>query len=538
MAVEMITCERLGDLPAYAAQQWGDRTALIFKGRSWTYRAFEDEVATLSLALLRLGIQKGDRVALWLPNSPEIQFLLFAVIRVGAIAVPLNTRYKAMDLAYALRQSGSAVLISMSQSGPVDLDAVLVEALGPCRREGGAARFDAVPDLRKVVMLGHSLVPGALPWEDFQRYGRDAAMEMQMPAILPTEPAFMMFTSGTTGHPKGVLLSHAGLRLCRDRAGIMQIQTTDVQLTYLPLFHIYAIGYSVLMSFICGASQVLMDVFNGEQALRLIATHRVTVVHGFEAHFSDLLAAQDRLHLNISSLRGGSFATGADSAVPIAERVQQELCETSASYGLTELWGGITITAPGASLAQRCQGSGLAQPGIEIRIVDPVTDEVLPPEMVGEIQVRSYAQLIEYHQDPAATASALTAEGWFKTGDAGFLRADGHLRCVARYKDMLKVGGENVSPAEIEHHLCQLPGVTAAAVVAQGHERLQQVPVAFVVTKAGCPLTEHDMIDSFRGKIANFKIPARVILVDQLPMTPTGKVQKEVLRHRLRDSDF
>ncbi|MBT2304861.1 AMP-binding protein [Variovorax paradoxus] len=537
MASDIISCDLVGDLPFVAAREWSDRTALVFKGRTWTYKEFEDEVATLARALVRAGVRKGERVALWLPNCPEIEFLLFAVARVGAIAVPLNTRYKSMDLAYALKHSGSAFLISCTRTGPVDLDSILAGALGGSKAgaEGGLV-FEVAPELRTIVMMGDSQVLGGVPWDAFRESGRLAGGDEPFPAIQPSEPAFMMFTSGTTGNPKAVLLDHAGLRLCYERTRIMQMTSSDVQLAYLPQFHVYAISYSVLMSFMAGATQVLMDVFNGEQALRLIEEHRVTMIHGFEAHFADLLSAQDRLHLDIDSLRTGSFAAGSESAIALAERVQRELCETSSSYGLTEVWGGITISPPGSTLSQRCEGSGLAQSGIEIRIVDVDTGKVLPPNTIGEIQVRSYARLMGYYKDPAATAAALDADGWFRTGDAGLLRPDGHLRCLARYKDMLKVGGENVAPAEIEHLLCQIPGVKAAAVVGQRHERLLEVPAAFVVKDPRCTLSEQDIIDSFRGKIANFKIPARVVFVDELPMTSTGKIQKEVLRRRVATS--
>jgi fatty-acyl-CoA synthase len=382
-------------------------------------------------------------------------------------------------------------------------------------------------------MLGDSKLQGGTPWASFLAKARED-WPARAAEIRPSDPAMMMFTSGTTGRPKGVLLDHAGLRLCHDRARIMGLGKDDVQLTYLPLFHIYAIGYSVIMSFIAGASQVLMQFFNGEQALRLIQEHRITALHGFEAHFADLLAAQEKLQLDISSLRIASFATGAESVRALAERVQTELCPTSASYGLTEMWGGLTITGPGATLSQRCEASGLPQPGIEIRIVDVDSGEVLPPGVVGEIQVRSYARLIGYYEDPVATAAALDQDGWFRTGDAGLLREDGHLRYFTRYKDMLKVGGENVAPAEIEELICKLPGVRAAAVVGQKSERLQEVPVAFVVASGTDGATEESILDFMRDKIARFKLPARVVFVDELPMTSTGKVQKELLRQRLR----
>ena len=536
MTSDIISCELLGDLPALAAQRWGGRKALTFGDRSWTYAEFNDEVDTLVAALRTAGAGAGDRVAVWLPNCPELQFLVFAIVKVGAVLVPLNTRYRALELAHALRHSCSTLLIARTRAGPVDCQAILVDALG-ATTFGADARvaYGAAPSLRQVVMIGEAQMPGCRPWEAFRASGSQLGDDAALPVSSASEPAMMMYTSGTTGRPKGVLLNHAGLRLCHDRAKIMRMTQEDVQLTYLPLFHIYALGYSVIMSFLCGASQVLMEVFNGDQALRLIQEHRVTVMHGFEAHFADLLAAQSRAQLDIHSLRTASFATGADSVRPLAERVQKELCPTCASYGLTEMWGGITISTPDATLSQRCEGSGLPQAGVEVRIVDVESGRVLPAGEVGEIQVRSYARLVGYDQDPEATAAALDADGWFRTGDAGILREDGHLRYLARYKDMLKVGGENVAPAEIEELICTIPGVRAAAVVGQKDERLQEVPVAFVVRAPQASPTEQQIIDSLQGRIARFKIPARVIFLDDLPMTSTGKVQKEVLRRHLQD---
>jgi fatty-acyl-CoA synthase len=315
----------------------------------------------------------------------------------------------------------------------------------------------------------------------------------------------------------------------------MEMTPDDVQLTYLPLFHIYAIGYSVFMSFMSGASQVLMDHFNGDEALRLIAKHRVTMFHGFEAHISDLLAARSRVDADIGSLRTATIAAGAESMVALVRRAQQDLCPTLSSYGLSEVWGGVTISPTDASMSQRCEASGLPQSGVEIRIVDPESGIVLPAGAVGEIQIRSYSCMIGYHQNLDATVAAFDEGGWFRTGDAGLMRDDGHLRWLARYKDMLKVGGENVAPAEIEELLCRIPGVQAVAVVGQRQERLQEVPIAFVVASATSRPTEQSIRDYFRGKIASFKIPSRVIFVDELPMTSTGKVQKEVLRKRLAD---
>lgn len=520
---DLISCDLIGDLPAVAAGRWGERAALEFRGAHWSYAGFEQEVARITSALQASGVRKGDRVATWLVNSAEAEFLFFAIIRAGAICVPLNTRYRTQDLAYALRQSGTTLLFTAARSGPVDFGALVQEAL----------RGEGLPRLREVVTMGQTGIPGALAWQDFMCRASSAQARVE---IDPADAALMVYTSGTTGSPKGVLLNHSGMRLCRDRTRIMGLTANDVQLTYLPLFHTYAISYNMMMSFMCGARQVLMEVFDADAALDFIESHRVTVVHGFDAHFNDFLLARKRRPRDTSSLRFGTLTVGSDSSVGLARAVQEEFCPTLSGYGMTEVWGAIAITPADATVEQRCEASGIPQPGAELKVIDPVSRRELPAGQVGEILVRSYSRMIGYHDQPQASSAAIDAEGWFHSGDAGVLRADGHIRYMARYKDMLKVGGENVSPAEIEGIVAAIPGVEAVAVVGERHERLQEVPVAFVVAVPGTALDTESVRAHCRGRIASFKIPARVIVVTELPMTPTGKVQKELLRQRLARS--
>jgi fatty-acyl-CoA synthase len=299
------------------------------------------------------------------------------------------------------------------------------------------------------------------------------------------------------------------------------------------LFHTYAISYSMIMSFMCGAHQILMNGFDADTALSLIEEKGITVVHGFDAHFNDFLLSQKRRPRDISSLRFGTMTVGSDASVPLAREVQEKFCPTLSGYGMTEVWGAVTITPRNASVEQRCEASGLPQPGVEVRVVDINTGDVLPAGSMGEIQVRSYSRMIGYHNNLEATAAAIDQDGWFHTGDAGVMREDGHVRYLARYKDILKVGGENVSPAEVEGLISTMRGVECVAVVGQPHERLQEVPVAFIVAAAEGPHSEEEVIAFCRGKMASFKIPARIFFVDELPVTPTGKVQKELLRQGL-----
>jgi fatty-acyl-CoA synthase len=555
MTAPLIDCDLIGDLPALAAQRWGERHAFTFEGKRWSYLGVGQEVDQLARALQVLGVKPGDRVALWLTNSASLECLLFAVIKIGAVAVPLNTRYRTQDLAYTLKNSGSVLLIAAGQSGPVNFDAILLEALDQISVDAqGLLRSEAVPSLKRVVMMGDSAIAGAIRWESFRDLGEqhdnDAQAQRdqreQSPqesqakqvrsaiAPKPTDAALIVYTSGTTGSPKGVLLSHNGMRLCFDRAEAMQLQATDIQLTYLPLFHVYAISYSMIMSFMCGGAQVIMSGFQVDQALELIAKNRVTVVHGFDAHFNDFMLALAKKPSDISSLRFGTLTVGADSTIELAQAAQSKVCPTLSGYGVTELWGGVTLTPQDANLEQRCAASGYPLSGVELRVINPDTQQPVATGEVGEIQVRSYSRMIGYHNQPEATEQVFDSEGWYKSGDAGILRADGHVRFVVRLKDMLKVGGENVSPAEIEGLIATLPGVEYVAVVGTPDARLSEVPVAFIVSAASGPKQAQQVIAHCKGKIASFKIPVECYFVDALPMTPTGKIQKELLRTRLR----
>ena len=551
MKTPLVYCDLIGDLPVLAARRWDTRHAFTFEDKSWNYQDVDREVAQLSRALQALGVKKGDCVALWLTNSAMLECLLFAVIKIGAVAVPLNTRYRTQDLAFTLKNSGSVLLISAGKSGPVNFDAILLEALGHISTDAqGLLNSDAVPSLKRVVMMGDSELPGALCWERFIKLGvspnntsstsnqqsheDSGAQQFAAVTCQPTDTALIVYTSGTTGNPKGVLLSHNGMRLCFDRAEAMQLQGSDIQLTYLPLFHVYAISYSMIMSFMCGGAQIIMSGFQVDHALELIAKHRVTVVHGFDAHFNDFMLALAKKPSDISSLRFGTLTVGADSTIELAQAAQSKVCPTLSGYGVTELWGGVTLTPQDATLEQRCAASGYPLPGVELRVINPDTQRLAAIGEVGEIQVRSYSRMIGYHNQPEATEQVFDSDGWYKSGDAGVLRADGHVRFVVRLKDMLKVGGENVSPAEIEGLIATLPGVEYVAIVGKQDARLSEVPVAFIVSAASGPKQAQQVIAHCKGKIASFKIPVECYFVDALPMTPTGKIQKEVLRTRLR----
>ncbi len=528
----------VGRLPARAARRFGGREALVFQGHRWTHLGVMAEIDRVAKGLIALGVTPGEHVAVWLTNRPELLFLIYAIAKIGAVLVPLNTRYRSADFGFTIRHSNSATLILMDRSGPIDYLGMARGLLPALDRPppGGTIGGDSFPDLKRVVMLGSAGAPGAVPWQAMIDLGAritDSALVARDEAVDPNAIFLISYPSGTTGDPKGVMHSHRCVRAIADHVERLGQTAEDIVLGNLPMFHLYALSECVLVSIMAGSKLVLIDSFDSVACVRLIETERITILHGFDTHHRDLMTAQESERRDLSSLRRGTLAVGMASSVPIARRAQRALCPTVSGWGLTETWAFATMSLVTSSEEQRCEASGVAMPGYEILIVDPANGMAQPPETPGEILVRSYMNTPGYYRQPEATARTIDAEGWLHTGDMGLLRADGHLRFLGRYKDILKVGGENVSPAEVEAYLLAHPAVAQVAVVGFPDKRLAEVPIAFVVLGAGAPsITETELIGFCRGNIAGFKVPRHVLFVDTLPMTPTGKVQK----FRLRES--
>ncbi|MGE4239066.1 class I adenylate-forming enzyme family protein [Ramlibacter sp.] len=513
----------IGSLPRDAAVRWGAREALVFQDRRWTHADVDREVDALAASLLALGVQPQDKVALWLVNRPELFFLFYAVLKVGAVAVPLNTRYRIEDLAVALRKADCAWLFAMDRSGPVDYAAMVRTALQ-----------EPLAHLKRVVMLGDDAIEGAIRWDEF-RQSRVSAGDLQAraAAVDPDAPAMIIYTSGTTAAPKGVMHSHICVRAMQERSLPFGMTCGDVSLNYLPLFHLF--GISIMMSSIlCGAKQVVMDKFDGDEAIDLVERERVTMAYGFDTHWLAMLDAQKARPRDVSSLRIGQCASGSEDAIVSTYKVQ-ELCLTTSGYGMTECWSWNALCFANSTPEQRCETSGIAMPGVEFRIRDPETGADVATGALGEIWIRSYTNMLGYYGEPQATAEVFDGE-WLRTGDEGRLREDGYLQFVGRYKDMLKVGGENVAPAEVEALLLTMDGVAQAAVVGIPDAKLSEVPVAFVVAHESARLDAEALIAACRGRIASFKIPRAVHVVPDFPMTSTGKVQKAELRKRAKES--
>ncbi|MEE8314607.1 MAG: AMP-binding protein [Myxococcota bacterium] len=525
-----------GDLPEEAAQRWGEREALYFQGQRWSYRELADEVDRATRALLALGVAPGEKVGLWLPNRPEWVFLMFALARAGAVQIPINTRLRSYELRYILEQSGTTSLISCERSGPANLLAVAREVLpGIETQDPESLSYPDLPAFRRFVAVGDCQHAGVLRWDELLARGGDigdAALAERAAGIDPDDPLFIMYTSGTTGFPKGVVHNHNIIRNVEDRANRMAVTQDDVILTFLPLFHAFAYSEGAVSSIVTGARQVLTETFDAEECLDLIAQEGASLTFGFDTHFKDLLEAQERKARDTHSLRTALLAAGMQSSTPIARRANEVFCPTITGYGMTECYVGVSLSFPTSNLSQRIESSGYPAPGYEIRVVDPDTGRDQPADVQGEIWVRGYGVMEEYYEKPEETAKAIDSEGWLHTGDTGILRQDGYLRFLGRYKDMLKVGGENVDPMEVEGFLLEHPAIRQVAVVGYPDARLSEVPVAFVELVASSSLTPDEVIAHCKGRIAGFKVPRHVLLVKEFPTTATGKIQKVVLREQ------
>lgn len=524
--MEWFAKRRFGDVAAEAARKWGDHQALVFEGQRWTHAQVSAEVDRAAKALIAAGVSVGDHVGVWLVNRPEWVFLQHAIPRVGAVTVGLNTRYRTDDVAYTVDQADCSVLIAADRSGPVDYGSMLAQVM---------------PDLPKVqtlVMLGDDLVEGAVGWDAFLAAG-DAVTDEELVAraesVDPDQPALIIFTSGTTSLPKGAVHTHRVLRNSLERAEVLGHTSQDVHMSYLPLFHAFGYAEVSLMASLTGASQILTEAFVPDEVLDLAAAEGATILHGFDTHWADLIRAQQARPRDLQ-LRLGTLAAGQDSSTAVAYQAQDVFCPTVSGWGMSESWPFTSVSHPSHTAEQRSEASGYPMVDLEFKIIDPESGRELPTDTPGELLFRGYCRTEGYYNKPEATAEAIDADGWLHSGDMVRIRPDGHLVFMGRNKDMLKVGGENMAPAEIEGRLSDLDGVVEVAVVGYPDPRLGEVPVAYVVAAPGAEITLDTLESHLRGRVASFKIPRHIQVVEELPMTSSGKVRKVELREMILET--
>jgi acyl-CoA synthetase (AMP-forming)/AMP-acid ligase II len=531
-----------GTLPGLvqdAAARFGEAEAIVdLHGPGgtvtrWSFDRLAEEVATATRAVVAQGIEPGDRVAVWAPNCAEWVVAALGAVGAGAVLVPLNTRYKGAEAAYILRSSGARILFTVQGFLGTDYPAMLDEAI---------AAGESVPGLERVVVLrtGDDAPPvageGLQSWDDFLASADRCEPEVaagRTAAISSSDLSDLVFTSGTTGHPKGAMTTHGQtLRTFATWAEVVGLRAGDRYLIVNPFFHTFGYKAGILACLMAGATMVPEPVFDVDVVLQRLSDERISVLPGPPTIFQAILDHPGRAGFDLSSLR--LVVTGA-AVVPVelVEALWSDLgIETVlTAYGLTEATGTVTMCRRGDSAEVISATSGRAIPDVELRIVDGSGAE-LPTGEAGEIVVRGYNVMSGYLDDPEATAAAIDGDGWLHTGDVGFLDADGNLAITDRLKDMYVSGGFNVYPAEVEAVLRRHADVAQVAVVGVPDRRMGEVGLAVVVPTPGADaaVIAAELPAFAKDRLANFKVPRRVEVVDVLPTNASGKVLKRELR--------
>jgi acyl-CoA synthetase (AMP-forming)/AMP-acid ligase II len=520
--------DNLPALIAESAAKFGDRVAIADGATRLSYRELGELVEALSDGLITAGVEPGDRVSIWSPNTFHWIAAALAAHRSGATLIPLNTRFMGSEALDILDRSAARVLFLPDRFLGRDFLQMLQDSAGG---PGASRPVEGLPLLELVVTIpvegdgSTATHPGVMTWSQLLEA---SAGEAQPPVVDGDTLCDILFTSGTTGKPKGAVSAHrqtvAVAVAWADRA---EVSEDDIYLIINPFFHSFGYKAGWVVALLRGATIVPVLRFDLDATLATIAHERVTILPGPPTIFYSLLAHPKRREFDLSSLR--LAVTGA-APVPVAlvERMRRELTfETIlTAYGLSEAVV-VTMCMAQDDPETISNTSGCATADFELRIVD-ADDRPLPPGEHGEIQLRGPNVMLGYLDDPEATAAAYTDDDWFHTGDVGHLDARGYLAITDRLKDMYTSGGFNVYPAEVESVILELGGVTECSVIGAPDERLGEVGLAFVIGDSA--LTEQQVIDHCRGRLANFKLPRRVVFVDDLPRSALGKVLKRELR--------
>jgi acyl-CoA synthetase (AMP-forming)/AMP-acid ligase II len=505
-----------------AAARWPDAEGLVDGDRRLTFSHLATSVDDAARALVASGVGPGDRVALWGPNSGTWAIAALGVLRAGGVVVTVNTRFKGPEARQVLRDSGARLLLTVADFLGTDY----VELLGG---------RDDLPDLGEIVALDDPAAhPTATPWSAVLARGATtdrSVTRARADAVDPDGTAAILFTSGTTGVPKGAMLTHgAAVRAYDAWSTVVGLDAGDRYLIVNPFFHCFGLLAGIVASLLKGATIIPHAVFDVPSVMRRVDEERVTMLPGAPTVYQSMLDHPDLDRFDLSSLR--LAVTGAATVpVELVRRMREELTFTTVvtGYGLTEATGIATMCRHDDPIEVIATTAGRPIPGVEVRIVDD-GGAVAAPGEPGEVLIRGYNLMQGYCN--AEVDDVIDAEGWLHSGDIGVVDERGNLRITDRKKDMFIVGGFNAYPAEIENMMLAYPGISQVAVVGVPDERMGEVAAAFVLPRPGAEVDPADLVDWCRGRMANYKVPRQVEIVDGLPLNASGKVQKFELRDR------
>lgn len=519
MSADQYQARTLPQLVSQAAELHGDRIAISDGDVELSYQQLDQARIEAGQAFVAAGLEKGDRVAIWAPNIYQWIIAAIGAQSVGGVLVPLNTRMKGAEAAYILRASGARLLFTVG------------DFLGVCYPQLLAG--EELPALEQVVLLDGE-ADDTISWGDFLAAGgavEPGVVTSRAAELTPEDTLDILFTSGTTGNPKGVVTAHGqNIRTFENWSATVGLRADDSYLIINPFFHSFGYKAGWLAAIIRGAKILPVKSFDLDAVLAQIARDRISMIPGPPTIYQSLLSHPNRDDYDLSSLR--LAVTGA-APVPVSlvEKMRSELGfeVVVTAYGLTESCGTVSICRADDSAERISHTSGCAMDGVEMKCVDSEGNTVATGAE-GEIWFRGFNVMKGYLDNPEETAKTITADGWLKTGDIGVMDEDGYIRITDRIKDMFIVGGFNTYPAEIENILCGMPGIARAAVIGVPDERMGEVARAYIVPTAGADLDEAGVIAWAKDNMANYKVPRSVCFLAELPLNAGGKVLKNELR--------
>ncbi len=520
-STEPLLDDTIGQNLARTVAAHGDHDALVscHQGIRWTYSEFADRVAALARGLLAAGHQAGDRVGIWSPNDAEWTLVQYATAEIGVILVNINPAYRSHELAYALEHSGCRTLIAAPSFKTSDYRAIVAEVRPDC------------PALQSVVFLGddewHELASGDGASDD--------ELDARRATLTADDPINIQYTSGTTGYPKGATLSHRNiLNNGRFVAALQGFTSADRVCIPVPFYHCFGMVMGNLGCTTHGATMVIPnDAFDPLTVLQAVQSERCTALYGVPTMFIAELGHERFAEFDLSSLRTGIMA-GSPCPVEVMKQCidRMHMADVTICYGMTETSPVSTQTLRGDTLEHQTGTVGQAHPHVEIRIADPSTGETLARGETGEFCTRGYSVMTGYWNDPERTEAAIDADGWMHTGDLGVMADDGYVNIVGRIKDMVIRGGENIYPREIEEFLYTHPDVEDVQVIGVPDARYGEELMAWIKPRAGATVDLDTVREFCSGRIAHYKVPRYVKVVDEFPMTVTGKVRKVDMREQ------
>jgi fatty-acyl-CoA synthase len=535
--MELLSSTMGGMLEKWATEL-PDHEFIVYPDRDlrFTYKEFDERVNQLAKGLIANGVKKGDKVGIWANNVPDWNLYMFAVAKAGAILVTINTNYKLSELEYLIRNADLhtiCIIDGYRDSDYISMIFELVPELKTCAR--GQLESAKFPVLRNVVFMGPQKHRGMFTTHELMLQGSylpDEPLNEIKNSISCHDVVNMQYTSGTTGFPKGVMLTHHNIINNGYATGeCMSYTPKDRLLVCVPMFHCFGCVLALCAVITHGCTMVYVEDFDPLLVLASVQKEKCTAIYGVPTMFIAELNHPMFDMFDLSSLRTGIMA-GALCPIDTMNQVMEKMnCkDIIIVYGLTETSPGMTATRVTDSAEVRATTVGTNYPGVEVKIFDPETGEECPPEVQGEICCRGYNVMKGYYNNPEATAKAIDAGGWLHSGDLAVKTIDGFYRITGRIKDMIIRGGENVYPREIENFLYQLPQIEMVEVAGIADQKYGEIVGAFIKLKAGQKLTQEEVQEFCRGKISRHKIPKHVIFLDDFPKTASGKIQKYKLR--------